>query len=58
LGVYNTPSIDKIRDLRASKIGMLSSFQGTVTRSSEIRPELITGSFTCLMCNKTIDNVE
>jgi DNA replication licensing factor MCM6 len=56
--VENIKHVDKIRDLKAMKIGMLCVFTGTVTRSSEIRPELIAGSFICLMCNKKIDNVE
>jgi len=51
-------SVDKIRDLKANKIGCLTTFQGTVTRSSEVRPELLAGSFDCLMCGKKILNIE
>lgn len=31
---------------------------GTVTRTSEVRPELLIASFTCLECDEPFDNVE
>jgi len=34
------------------------AISGTVTRSSEVRPELLLGSFKCLECGVTIKNVE
>ena len=33
-----------------SKVGALVSFNGTVTRTSEVRPELLWGRFTCGLC--------
>ncbi|WP_455409866.1 hypothetical protein [Lacticaseibacillus paracasei] len=39
--------IGGIRDLRTHKIGRLVSISGTVTRTSEVRPELLYGTFTC-----------
>jgi DNA replication licensing factor MCM6 len=40
------------------KIGQLASISGTVTRTSEVRPELISGTFSCEMCQTTIRDVE
>ena len=58
LSVHNLPSVQKIRELRANSVGQLIAIQGTVTRTTEVRPELISASFVCLMCNKKIDSVE
>lgn len=33
------------------------SITGTVTRSSEVRPELIEGAFQCLNCNEIIKGI-
>jgi DNA replication licensing factor MCM6 len=41
LAVFNIASTEKIRDLKANKIGKLTSFLGTVTRTYEVRPELL-----------------
>jgi len=37
--------------LKTEALGKMSSFEGTITRSTEVRPELITGSFICKLCN-------
>jgi DNA replication licensing factor MCM6 len=58
IGFYNLPLVDPIRSLRASKIGTLVSISGTVTRTSEVRPELIRGVFQCLECRTTVEGVE
>jgi DNA replication licensing factor MCM6 len=47
---YNHPKIVAVRDMRMDKIGRLSSFCGTITRTSEVRPELISASFRCEKC--------
>ena len=39
-----------VRQLRTDRIGHLSALKGTVTRTSEVRPELLAGSFRCLKC--------
>ncbi|KXZ56847.1 hypothetical protein GPECTOR_1g764 [Gonium pectorale] len=41
----------RMRDLRTSKLGQLTAFAGTVTRSSEVRPELLFGAFKCMECS-------
>ena len=46
-----------IREIRASGIGKLISFKGTITRTSDVKPELIKGSFKCRVCGQIIPNV-
>jgi DNA replication licensing factor MCM6 len=58
VGVTNMQSTEKLRDLRVEKIGELVSFSGTVTRTSEVRPELFLGTFKCQNCAHKIRNVE
>eukprot|EP00177_Eucheuma_denticulatum_P000026 GFKZ01000055.1.p1 GENE.GFKZ01000055.1~~GFKZ01000055.1.p1 ORF type:complete len:922 (+),score=162.75 GFKZ01000055.1:259-3024(+) len=58
LSVYNLPTVRKLRDLRSEQIGELSSISGTVTRTSEVRPELLLGTFTCQECDEAFENVE
>lgn len=55
---YNLPAILKVRDLRSERIGRLVAITGTVTRTSEVRPELLYGTFLCQECGQTEDNVE
>lgn len=55
---YNIPLISRVRQLRTEQIGRLVSISGTVTRTSEVRPELAFGTFTCDNCNTTVPNVE
>jgi DNA replication licensing factor MCM6 len=58
LSVYNLPHVRKLRDLRSKHVGGLAAISGTVTRSSEVRPELLLGSFTCGECNELYSDVE
>ncbi|GJJ72414.1 DNA replication licensing factor MCM6 [Entomortierella parvispora] len=55
---HNVPAYDGIRDLRMEKLGKLMSISGTVTRTSEVRPELVYGTFTCQDCQGVMHNVE
>jgi DNA replication licensing factor MCM6 len=41
-----------------AKVGALSSFSGTVTRTSEVRPELLWGRFTCEECGTLSQPIE
>jgi len=50
LSVYNYPDRKKLRELKTSYIAQLSSFSGTITRSTEVRPELLQGTFACNEC--------
>lgn len=58
LAFYNLPNVARIRQLRTSSIGKLLSISGTVTRTSEVRPELSLATFICEACNTIIPNVE
>lgn len=58
ISFFNLSTVHRIRDIRSEKIGSLLSISGTVTRTSEVRPELFRASFTCNMCRAVIDNVE
>ncbi|TYJ58147.1 hypothetical protein B9479_001243 [Cryptococcus floricola] len=55
---YNMSLTSGIRDLRMDKIGQLMSISGTVTRTSEVRPELVSGTFTCEVCRTAVYDVE
>ena len=50
VGIYNLPQINKIRDLKTMSLGKIMSIQGTVTRTTEVKPELQLGTFKCLQC--------
>ncbi|KAG5518757.1 hypothetical protein PMAC_002727 [Pneumocystis sp. 'macacae'] len=58
LAFYGFPLVSKIRDLRADRIGKLSSVSGTVTRTSEVRPELSRATFVCEACRAVVTDVE
>ncbi|ORX33768.1 MCM2/3/5 family-domain-containing protein [Kockovaella imperatae] len=58
IAFYNLPLTSGIRDLRMDRIGQLVSITGTVTRTSEVRPELISGTFTCEACGAAVRDVE
>lgn len=55
---YNLPDVLKLRDLKSTKIGKLTSFCGTVTRTTEVHPELLLGTFYCLDCQAKVTEVE
>ena len=44
--------------MRTAQVGKLSSISGTVTRTSEVRPELHLATFICEGCRAIIPNVE
>lgn len=58
IAFYNLPLISRIRHLRTSQVGHLLSISGTVTRTSEVRPELSLATFTCEACRTVVNNVE
>lgn len=47
-----TEADHSVRDLKCGLLGQLRSFKGTVTRTSEVRPELISGVFHCKNCGQ------
>ena len=58
VSIYNMPRMEKIRSLKTDRIGRLIAVSGTVTRSSEVRPELLLGSFACDKCATVHAGVE
>ncbi|RXW24709.1 hypothetical protein EST38_g1197 [Candolleomyces aberdarensis] len=58
IAFYHLPLVSGIRELRMDKIGRLTSISGTVTRTSEVRPELLYGSFICEVCNGLVHDIE
>jgi DNA replication licensing factor MCM6 len=58
LAFYNLPLVSRLRHLRTAAIGQLLSVSGTVTRTSEVRPELYMASFTCEACRTPVAGVE
>jgi DNA replication licensing factor MCM6 len=58
LGYYNMPSIQKIRDLKVHTLGRLMSIHGTVTRTTEVKPELLLATFKCLECGVITQKIE
>lgn len=58
IAFYNIPTLRRLRDLTTAEIGKLVSVSGVVTRTSEVRPELLQGTFKCLDCGGVIKNVE
>lgn len=58
IAFYNLPLVSRVRSLRAANIGQLLSISGTVTRTSEVRPELSLATFVCEACRSVVPNVE
>ena len=58
LAFYNMPLVSRVRQLRTEQIGKLVSISGTVTRTSEVRPELHLATFICENCNNVVPDVE
>lgn len=46
----DVPRFFTVRTLRASMVGQLCAISGTVTRTSQVRPELLVGVFRCNDC--------
>eukprot|EP00921_Rhytidocystis_pertsovi_P024836 GHVQ01040006.1.p1 GENE.GHVQ01040006.1~~GHVQ01040006.1.p1 ORF type:complete len:794 (+),score=91.68 GHVQ01040006.1:578-2959(+) len=47
-----------IRDIRCENIGRLIRVRGQVTRTSDVLPELVEGTFSCKLCGATIEAVK
>jgi len=50
IAMHNLPQVIPIRQLKTSRVGNLTSVKGTITRTSEVRPELLEGIFRCNKC--------
>lgn len=58
VGFMNAARKLKIRDLKSDVLGDLISFSGTVTRTTQVRPELQNAVFKCRDCGTVISNVK
>ena len=57
LSIYDLPQVEKLRELKTAVVGKLLTISATVTRTSEVRPELINASFDCAACGTTIEGI-
>ena len=57
IAMHNIPSTVSIRRLKTDLIGSLSSVTATVTRTSDVRPELLVASFRCNKCGLLADKI-
>ena len=58
VAIYNLPNPIPVRQLRTDQVGRLSSISGTVTRTSDVRPELLIGSFRCTKCGLLAEHIQ
>lgn len=58
ISFYNLPLVTRVRQLRTRNIGQLLSMSGTVTRTSEVRPELAQATFVCEVCHSIVPAIE
>lgn len=56
--VTNRVSQCRLRELSSEKIGELVAITGTITRTSEVRPELYIGTFQCNECRSIARGIE
>ncbi|KAJ3050447.1 MCM DNA helicase complex subunit mcm6 [Rhizophlyctis rosea] len=54
---YGLQNIRRLRELNMKLLGQLTGISGTITRTSEVRPELLYGTFRCEDCNALIKDV-
>jgi len=54
---YDLPLYSGIRDMRTEKLGRLMTICGTVTRMTEVKPELLVGTFECNECMREVSGV-
>jgi DNA replication licensing factor MCM6 len=55
---FNFKPMLQVRELRTELIGRLTAIQGTVTRTTEVRPELMYGAFFCPACGSLNEDIE
>jgi DNA replication licensing factor MCM6 len=58
LAFYNLPTTYKLRDMKSNLLGRLQSISGTVTRTTEVRPELLLGAFRDTETQKLYKGIE
>lgn len=58
VSVYGLSIVHKLREMTTQKVGQLVAVSGTVTRTSEVRPELLVGTFRCNQCGVILRDIE
>jgi DNA replication licensing factor MCM6 len=58
LSFYNPTEVDGLRDIKSGKIGKLMAIVGTITKTTEVRPELLIGGFSCAVCGAKVKDIE
>lgn len=58
ISIYGLGIVHRLRELTTQKVGQLMCISGTITRTSEVRPELYVGAFRCDDCMTIVRNVE
>jgi DNA replication licensing factor MCM6 len=55
---FDLPTYCGLRELKTEKLGRLLTMCGTVTRTTEVKPELLVGTFQCNECMREVSGVE
>jgi DNA replication licensing factor MCM6 len=55
---YDLPTYCGLRSLKTERLGHLVTMCGTVTRTTEVKPELLVGTFQCNECSTVVSGVE
>lgn len=55
---FDLPTFSGLRELKTNKLGCLITMCGTVTRTTEVKPELLVGTFQCNECMREVSGVE
>jgi DNA replication licensing factor MCM6 len=50
IAMHNLSTVLPLRELRMATLCRLTSVTGTITRTTEVRPELLVGAFRCMSC--------
>jgi DNA replication licensing factor MCM6 len=58
VALHNVPHQLAVRDLKTDSVGRLVAVSGTVTRTSDVRPELLVATFSCNKCGLLAENVQ
>ena len=58
VSIFNLPQLTKIREMRTTGLGRLQAISGTVTRTTDSKPELLSGTFTCKECGTVVGGIE
>lgn len=58
ISFVDVPTRHRVRELKSEKIGTLIRISGQVIRTHPVHPELVLGTFVCLVCQTVTKNIE